>query len=126
MAAELALRLTKPLEARSRFETASRLEPANPLHELNLAVLRLRATKATVAAQARATLNRLSTSTNLAEIALRWLVADRQGGQEWAGAFQACQQLLARPQAGQHDSRQHLGILQQLNRPGFEDLLAAT
>ncbi len=49
LCAELALKLNKASEAAAQFEEASRLEPTNELHQLNLAVLRLQSTNASLA-----------------------------------------------------------------------------
>ena len=76
VAAELALKLNKVSEAAEQFEQASRLEPTNQLHQLNLAVLRLSSTNASQASAAWATLESLRTSTNIGAFALRWLVTE--------------------------------------------------
>src|ERR1043166_8423845 len=76
VAAELALKQNKLDEAAAQFETASRLEPENEMHQLNVAVLRLQSTNAATADEARATLKRLRDSTNVGGVALRWLVSD--------------------------------------------------
>src|SRR5258708_16914300 len=62
VAAELALKLNHHGEAATQFEEAASLEPANELHQLNLAVLRLESTNANTAMQARSTLERLRTN----------------------------------------------------------------
>src|SRR5262249_15736714 len=74
VAAELALKLNKVNDAADQFEQAIRLEPTNELHQLNLAVLRLPSTNASLASAAWATLEGLRSSTNVGALALRWLV----------------------------------------------------
>src|SRR5438552_3981365 len=76
LSAELALKLNKLSDAAAHFEAASRLEPTNQLHQLNMAVLRLQSTNAATADEARGTLETLRASTNVGAVALRWLVAD--------------------------------------------------
>lgn len=119
LAADLAMKIGKPNEAETWVETARQLEPTNSLHELNLAVLRLGSTNEPVASQARATLIRLSTSTNLAVAALRSLVADSLLRNELAQAEMLSTQLLAQPAASFADRLQHLDTLGQANSSKF-------
>ncbi|HOX58687.1 MAG TPA: hypothetical protein PLC99_17530 [Verrucomicrobiota bacterium] len=124
VAAELALRLKKTTEAIAGFERASRLEPTNELHQLNLAVLQLQSTNSGVPANARATLDRLRASTNVGAIALRWLVADGLGRDDLATARTFSRQLLADPRSVADDRLQHLSVLQRAQDPGFRDYLS--
>ena len=124
VSADLALRLKKTAEAAARFEQASRLEPTNELHQLNLAVLQLMSTNALAAAAARATLEQLRPSTNVGAVALRWLVADGLERADLAVAERFSRQLLADPRSGPDDRLQHLGILQQSQSPEFGAYLA--
>jgi tetratricopeptide (TPR) repeat protein len=123
VSAELALRLRNPAEAMVEFEQAGKLEPTNELHQLNLAVLQLQSTNAGVAPGARATLERLRTSTNIGAVALRWLVADSLGRGDLPGAEQFSQQLLKDSRAAADDRLQHLTILQREKNPGFTEFL---
>jgi tetratricopeptide (TPR) repeat protein len=125
VAAELALRLKQTAEAQSRFERASRLEPTNELHQLNLAVLQLQSTNGAAATAARATLERLRASTNVGPVALRWLVAESLGRNDLAAAERFSRQLLAEPRSLPDDRLQHLTILQQSNNPECGPYLAA-
>ena len=125
VSAELALRLKKTDEAVARFEQASRLEPTNELHQLNLAVLQLQSTNAGSPAAARATLERLRASTNVGSVALRWLVAESLGREDLASAERFSRQLLANPQSLPDDRLQHLTILQQSKNPEFGPYLKA-
>ncbi len=115
--AELAMKLNRLAEAENRFEMARTLEPANPLHEFNLSVLRLRSTNEVVAAQARSALENLRGNTNLAPLALRWLVADRIGRKDWPGAEERSRALLALPRPGLEDRLQLLTILREAKKP---------
>jgi predicted Zn-dependent protease len=122
--AELALRLKKTEEAAAQFEQASRLEPTNELHQLNLAVLRLQSTNAGVTMAARATLERLRASTNIGPVALRWLVGDRLGHDDLPAAEQFSTQLLADRRSLAEDRRQHLTILQRSRNPELNAYLS--
>jgi len=124
VAAELALRLKKPAEAIAQFQEASRLEPANELHHLNLAVLELRSTNVSVAAAAHAILERLSTSTNVGAVALRWLVADSLERGDLSAAGRLSRKLLTDPHSALDDRLQHLTILKRAQDAGFKDYLA--
>lgn len=123
--AELALCLKRPAEAAAQFEQASRLEPTNELHQLNLAVLQLQSTNAGAPSAARATLERLRTSTNIGTIALRWLVADGLGRDDLSNAARFSTQLLADPRSLPDDRLQHLTILQRSQNPEFNACLGA-
>jgi Flp pilus assembly protein TadD len=123
--AELALHLKRTAEAVAQFEQASRLEPTNELHQLNLAVLRLQSTNADAPAAARATLERLRASTNVGPMALRWLVAESLGRGDLSTAERFSRQLLANPHSVTDDRLQHLTILQQSRNPEFNAYLSA-
>jgi len=123
--AELALRRKRPAEAIAQFEQASRLDPTNELHQLNLAVLRLQSTNATELAAARATLDRLRTSTNVGTVALRWLVAVSVDRDDLATAERFSRQLLADPHCLPDDRLQQLSILQKSKSPEFKPYLTS-
>src|ERR1039458_8225953 len=125
VAAELALRLKRPAEAAAQFEQASRLEPTNELHQLNLAVLRLQSTNAEAASAARATLERLRASTNVGIVALRWLVAESLDRNDVASAERFSRQVLTDAHSTPADRLQRLTILQRSNSPELKDYLAA-
>src|SRR5262249_2378029 len=125
VAAELALRCRDFAGAEARFLEAGRLEPANHLHQLNLAVLRLQSTNAAVSADACATLERLRSNPNLGPIALRWLIAGRLGGRELATAERLSRELVGDPRSTMEDRLQYLNILYAARKPELEDYLAA-
>jgi hypothetical protein len=125
VSAELALRLDRRAEAIAQFAEAARLEPTNELHQLNLAVLQLSSTNTATATAARATLERLRTSTNVGTVALRWLVAESLGRDDLSAAEQFSRQLLAQPHAPLDDRLQNLTILQRSHNPEFKDYLGA-
>ena len=111
IAGELAFRLKHLSEAAAHFEAASRLEPTNEMHQLDLAVLRIESTNAEAAAAARATLERLSAKPKLRAIALRWLVAEVFRKGDLAPAERFSSELIADPEAALHDRLDHLDIL---------------
>jgi predicted Zn-dependent protease len=124
VAAELALRLKKPGEAIAQFEQASRLEPTNELHRLNLAVLQLQSTNASAASAARATLEGLRASTNVGVVALRWLVAESLDRNDLASAERFSRQLLVDAHSAPDDRLQRLTILQRSSSPELKTYLA--
>ncbi len=125
VSAELALKLNKASEAAAQYQEASRLEPTNELHQLNLAVLRLRSTNAVVAAEARAALERLGAGSNLHAVALRWLVADSLRKNDLSRAESVSKQLLVDSHANLDDWLQPLSILQLEKNPQFDAALEA-
>jgi tetratricopeptide (TPR) repeat protein len=125
VAAELALRLNHSDEAAAQFEQASRLEPTNELYQLNLAVLRLKSTNNPTAAPARATLERLRTSTNVGAVALRWLVADSVARDNLPAAERFSRQLVADPRSLPEDRLQHLTVLLKSRDPDFSPFLGS-
>ena len=125
LCAELALKLNKTSEAAAQFEEASRLEPTNELHQLNVAVLRLQSTNAGLALDARATLERLRASTNVGAVALRWLVAESVRRNDFATAVRFSRQLLVGPHAVLDDRLEHLSILRQVKNPEYGTYLSS-
>jgi len=125
VSAQLALALHHMAEAQAQFEAACRLDPTNRIDQLNLAVVRLGATNAAMAADARATLKQFSSDANLGPPALRSLIADRLLHDDASGALDYSKQLLAGPQAGLNDRLQHLGILKHLHSPELAGQLNA-
>jgi hypothetical protein len=111
MSAELALRLNQLDEAAAHFQEAARLESANPLHQLNLAVLQLQSSNPPTAADARGTLEQLSTNHDVGLLALRWLVVHDLRREDLAGAERRSSRLLADPRAQWDDRLQHLSVL---------------
>ncbi|HWQ90701.1 MAG TPA: hypothetical protein VN673_03440, partial [Clostridia bacterium] len=126
LSAERALKLNHVTDALAHFQCASRLEPSNELHRLNLAVLNLTSTNPAIATAARANLERLRSHTNLSAVALRWLIAEclRQGDRQTAQTHS--EQLVADPRALFDDHLQHLAILHGLNSPNLQTRLQLT
>jgi len=113
VSAELALKRNRPAEAEPHIAAAAALEPGNPLHQVNLSVLRLGSTNQALAAAARATLARLAADTNFGAVALRWLVASSLAASNRSASLSFSRQLLENPQAGLEDQLQHLDVLKQ-------------
>jgi predicted Zn-dependent protease len=112
VSAELAVKSGMFDKALAHFQEASRLEPANPLHQLNTAVLHLLSTNCSIAEAARGVLIQLSTNAYVRPRALRWLIADSVRRDNLAEAKQLSEELLYDPTVELDDRLQHLGILQ--------------
>ena len=121
--AQLALKLGELRKAEAEFAEASRLEPTNEVHRMDVAVLRLSSTNAALAAEARVTLDGLRANTNLQAGVLRWLVNDGIRRKAWATAERYSHELLASPGAQFADRLQHLRVLRESHAPGFEPFL---
>ena len=125
VAGELALKLNRVAEAAAQFEQASRLEPTDEVHQLNLAVLRLQSTNDTLSASGRAALERLRSSTNVGTLALRWLVAETLIRGDLPEARRFSTQLLTNSYCLPDDRLQYLTILRQSKDPEFNSFLGA-
>jgi tetratricopeptide (TPR) repeat protein len=123
LAAQLAVKLNQLDEAELHLTVAAGLQPANPLHRLNLSVIQLLSTNEMAAESARAALRVLSEDTNLAPVALRSLVADSMKHREFSKAETLSRCLLTNPRATFSDQLQHLGILRNAGSPQFEPAL---
>jgi hypothetical protein len=117
VSAEKALKLNQPREAEQHFATAADLEPTNRLHQLNLAVLRLGSSNSSVSASARASLESFRTDTNLAPVALRWLVTDAMRRREFVSAESMSDELLRLPASNLEDQLQHFDLLKKSQSP---------
>jgi tetratricopeptide (TPR) repeat protein len=117
VSAELALALHHMAEAQAQFEAVCQLDPTNRLYQLNLAVVRLGSTNATMVADARAKLKQFCNDAKLGPLALRSLIADRLLHNDVSGALDYSTQLLAGTGASLNDRLQHLGILKHLHSP---------
>ncbi len=123
IAAQLALKLNQLDEAETHFQEAIRLAPEKESHQLNLAVVRLQSRDPAVVAEARATLERFATHSQLGVFALRTLVSQSLDKKERERALQFSETLLAQPQAAFGDRVQHLNILFLSQSPGLEEFL---
>lgn len=125
VSAEMALKLNQLGEAERHLAIASALQPTNTLHQLNLAVLRLQSTDATIATEARAVLGRLRTDPAVGPDALRSLVADLSRRGELAAARASSTELLADARSTFEDQLQHLSLLKEDSSPDFAVALSA-
>lgn len=117
LASQLALRRGQTMEAAAQIEAASKLEPTNRLHQMNLAVLNLQSTNVDKANAAREQLAALTSDPVLAQHATRSLIADSVMRKQYPAAKELSARLLARPEAQFPDRIQHLTILTELNSP---------
>jgi len=98
-------------EAEEHFSEAARLEPANPVSELNLASLRLQKTDPQAAAAARATIQGLCANPTVRCDALRQLTLDSLRHTNLSSALSFSQQLLGNTNSAFSDRMLHLDIL---------------
>jgi len=127
VAGAVAAAANHPAEAEAHFIEASRLEPNNPVPQLNLAVLRLLGTNAAEQAEARATLEYLSanpTNSILRVQALRELTADALRHGQNVSALALSRQLLQETNSVFADHLLRLDVLQQARNPEFKTALA--
>ncbi|HLH56087.1 MAG TPA: hypothetical protein VKY92_20975 [Verrucomicrobiae bacterium] len=113
LSAELDLKSNRLEDARWHFAKAASLDPENPLHKLNIAVLDLQSTNAAVATAARRSLEELSAGPRLGALALRWLVMDELRRTNLEAAAAISLRLLARPGAQLEDRLRYVAVLQQ-------------
>ena len=119
LSAELDVRLNRPGSAAAHFEEAARLEPANQLHQLNIAALNLQSDDREAAARARLTLERLSTNAQLGVLALRSRIADDLRRTNVVRAELLSGQVLTNAGVRLEDRLQHLDVLQLSYNPQF-------
>ena len=115
-------------QAEAHFLAAAKLDPQNPLLELNLAVVRLHITNAAVRAKARVTLKRLSsgwTNSPLRCGALRALTVDALRRQQTAEALVLSEILLREAGSTFDDRLLRLQVLQASRSPWFAASLVA-
>lgn len=117
VSAARAIKLNRLADAEREIAVAAALEPANRLHQMNLAALRLQSTNQALAIEARVMLGRLRTDPMLGPVALRHLVVDHIRSDELAEALSCSTQLVADPRATLEDRLQHLSVLKQCQEP---------
>jgi predicted Zn-dependent protease len=111
--------------AESNYLEALRLEPTNQAVVLNLATVRLASTNEGIAAEARTSLERIPTTSNLRATAVRYLVDDAIVHKEWPNALRYSQEILDRPDAVFDDKIVRLQILRNAGRPDYASWLGA-
>jgi predicted Zn-dependent protease len=127
LAGMAALMDNEPLEAESQFREAVRLDPADPLPQLNLAVVRLHRTNVQDVAEARATLQQIivtSTNASLCSQARRELVIDAMNGKDVPTARRLSQELTQPTNAPFTDKLLRLDVLLKTQSAEFKPALA--
>lgn len=128
VAGSIAIGARQPAQAERHFVEASRLEPQNPLPQLNLSVIRLYGTNGPALEESRRTLKRISvegTNSALRAQALRELAVDamRQGQTE--AALNLTQQLIGETNSLFQDRLLRLQVLREGKKAEFKPALAA-
>jgi predicted Zn-dependent protease len=123
VSSDLAIRLNQLARAEEHLSAASRLEPANLAHQVNLAVLRLQSREPQKAAQARARLEQARSDPRLGLTALRSLIVDSQNRGDLGVAERDATELLAHPHSAFSDRLTRLAILRAKQSAGFTPAL---
>lgn len=114
-------------QAEAHFREAARLEPTNPVPQLNLAVVRLHTTNGQAVAEARATLTRISTSVPALRCqALRELLLDAIGSRQTNVAVGLSKELVQQTNSTFSDRLVRLDVLKAIQSPDFNPALAAS
>ncbi len=127
LAGGMALLMGRLDQAETNFSEALRLEPANPLHKVNLALLRLHGTNALDMAEARIDLKRViqsSTNAELRHISQRELVLDALRSKDLPAAMSLSQELIQLTNAVFADSLLRLDVLLEAKSPELNPSLA--
>lgn len=124
MAAAVAVSAGRFSEAETHFSEAARLEPANPVSQLNLATLRLQKTNVQVSADARAIIQGLRTNPVTRCDALRQLTLDSLRHTNLNGALAHSRELLKDTNAAFSDRMLHLDLLRASTNAGLSSFLA--
>ena len=113
-------------QAEAHFLEAARLEPTNVVPQLNLAVVRLHATNASVRAEARATLTHIASSNAALRCqALRALLVDAVGSRQTNTALVLSEDLVKQTNSAFSDRLLRLDVLKGSQNTGFKPALAA-
>ena len=128
IAGAVAAAADQPARAETHFLEAVRLEPKNPVPQLNLAVVRLHGTNAVALAEARTTLKRISsnpTNSFLRCQAFRELPVDALRFKQNDVALILSKQLLQETNSGFADRLLRLEVLRETQNAEFKPALAA-
>jgi Flp pilus assembly protein TadD len=125
LAGSLAAALGQPGVAAGHFQEQCRLEPTNPVPRLALAVVQLQGSNSQVWAQARASLQQLSSEPTLGCQAQRELIADALRSQRTNEAVALAGDLVRQTNASFGDVLVRLKVLYLAGRPEFGPELAA-
>jgi Flp pilus assembly protein TadD len=126
IAGEVASTVGQFVQAEADFLEAARLEPTNPVPQLNLAVVRLHGTNASALTEARAALTQISASSPALRCqALRELVVDSMRFRQTNAAMQLSGELVQQTNSAFSDQLLRLDVLKGTQNAGFKPLLAA-
>jgi Flp pilus assembly protein TadD len=106
------LKANKTPDALEHFRKAARIEPANPMHRLNCAVLELQSPDAETAERAASELEQLTQHPHLQPLALRSLIADRIRRKDWSQAKQLSDRAIGLARSNFEDQLLRLTVLQ--------------
>jgi Flp pilus assembly protein TadD len=113
-------------QAEAHFLEAARLEPTNPVPQLNLAVVRLHGTNTSAMAEARTTLTRISSSSPALRCqALRELVVDSMRSKQTNAALELSRNLVQQTNSAFSDRLLRLDVLKGSQNAEFKPALAA-
>ena len=126
IAGEVASTVGQLSQAEADFSEAARLEPTNPVPQLNLAVVRLHGTNASTLTEARAALTQISASSPALRCqALRELVVDSMRFRQTNSAVQLSGELVQQTNSVFSDQLLRLDVLKGTQNAGFQPTLAA-
>jgi Flp pilus assembly protein TadD len=128
IAGTVAAAANQPAQAESHFLEAVRLEPQNPIFQLNLSVVRLHGTNAPALAEARSALKRISanpTNSTLRCQALRELAVDSMRHKQSEAALALSLQLLQETNSVFRDRLLRLEVLRETKSAEYKPALAA-
>jgi cytochrome c-type biogenesis protein CcmH/NrfG len=114
-------------DAESHFSEAIRLDPSNPVPQVDLAVVRLHGSNALDLADARIALQRVilnSTNAGICTQARRELILDAMRFNDMTTALTISQDLVAQTNAAFSDKLLRLNVLKKANSPDFKPTLA--
>jgi hypothetical protein len=123
--ADRAIKLNQLAQAEAHFLEAGKLEPDNPLHRLNLNVLRLKSPDPKVAGAARSALEGFAGHPQYGLVALRSLATEGLSRKDFATAERFSKLALANSNSVFGDRVLHLTILREAGSPEFNAHLAA-
>jgi len=126
IAGAVASTLNQIPQAEAHFREAARLDPTNPVPQLNLAVICLHSTNTQEAAEARATLGRIATAQPALRCqALRELLRDAITANQTNTALAFSKQLVQQTNSSFGDRLARLDLLKAIQNPEFSPALAA-
>jgi tetratricopeptide (TPR) repeat protein len=126
VAGALALKLANLPEAEQHYAEAVRLEPANPVNRMSLAVIRLQSKNPKIITDSRTTLELLRTDRQWGLLATRSLVAESLGRKDYEQAEILSRQVLTNAQSSFSDRILHLAILNAKHSANFQAFLTET